>query len=85
MNQNFEEKPVTILDWLLTMLIMTIPLINLIMLIVWAFDSGTNPSKSNWAKASLIWMLISVVLMILLFSFFIGLAGGLGQYFENFR
>jgi hypothetical protein len=84
MNPQFEEKPVTVLDWLLTMLIMSIPLINIIMLIIWAFDSSTNPSKSSWAKASLIWMLISVFLAILMISFLVGMAGGLSQFFEGY-
>jgi hypothetical protein len=68
MNEQYPEKPVSVLDWILTIFILSIPLINLIMLIVWAFDSGTNPSKSNFAKASLIWMVISIVLSLLFFA-----------------
>jgi uncharacterized membrane protein YdbT with pleckstrin-like domain len=55
-------------DWVLTLIIMIIPLVNFIMLFVWAFGGGTNPSKANWAKASLIVMLISIVLGIILFG-----------------
>ncbi|MDD3626361.1 MAG: hypothetical protein PHV06_03500 [bacterium] len=54
--------PVSTGDWFLTMLLMCIPFINIILLFVWAFSGGTNPSKSNWAKATLIWMLIAFVL-----------------------
>lgn len=53
-------------DWVVTLIIMIIPLVNLIMLFVWAFGDGTNPSKANWAKASLILILISIVLSIIL-------------------
>ena len=57
--------PVSVGDWFVTMLIMIIPLVNLIMLFIWAFGSGTNESKANWAKASLIWMLVGIVIAIL--------------------
>jgi hypothetical protein len=60
-------------DWLLTLIIMLIPLVNLIMLFVWGFGGGTNPSKANWAKASLILMLISLVLGILMFGAIVSL------------
>lgn len=57
-------------DWVITILITSIPLVGLIMLFVWAFGSGTNPNKANWAKAALIWIAIFVVLYILLFMVF---------------
>ncbi len=62
------KGPVSVGEWVLTMLIMVIPLVNLIMLFVWAFGDGAKPSKANWAKASLIWMLIGFVVAILLWS-----------------
>jgi len=60
-------KPVTVGNWLLTALLMCIPLINVILLFVWAFGSNTPISKANWAKAALIWAVISVILYVLLF------------------
>ena len=35
--------------------------LGLISLLVWAFDGNTNASKSSWAKAMLVWHLISMV------------------------
>jgi hypothetical protein len=64
-NENPQRNlPVTVGDWILTMLIMVIPLVNLIMLLVWSFSGSTKISKANWAKASLVWMLIGIVVMI---------------------
>jgi len=51
-------------DWLIVLLLLIIPVVNLIMLLIWAFGSDTNPNKSNYAKAALIWMLIWVVLYV---------------------
>jgi hypothetical protein len=56
---------ISVKEWVLTILLMAIPLVNLIMLFVWAFGGGANPSKANYAKASLIWVLIGIVLYII--------------------
>jgi len=59
-------KPVTVGNWMLTTFLMCIPLVNIILLFVWAFGSNTPISKANWAKAALLWALISAVIYILL-------------------
>lgn len=56
----------TIGEWMLMMFLVSIPIVGLVMLLVWAFESNPHPIKSNWAKANLIWGLI-----MMLFSFFI--------------
>ena len=53
-------------EWLVTFLITSIPLIGIIMLFVWAFGSSTNESKSNWAKAILMWFVIVTVIYLLI-------------------
>ncbi|HMM03983.1 MULTISPECIES: hypothetical protein [unclassified Dysgonomonas] len=52
-------------EWLITMLIMIIPVVNFIMLFVWAFGSNTPESKANWAKAQLVWMVIGIILVVI--------------------
>lgn len=53
-------------DWLITMLIMIIPIANLVMLFIWGF--GNPDPRRNYARATLIWMAISIVLTILLYA-----------------
>ncbi len=60
-------------NWMITLLLTFIPLVNIIMLLVWAFGSGTHPSKANWAKAMLLWFVIFIGLSILM-----TLIGGIG-------
>lgn len=43
---------------------MMIPLVNLIMMFVWAFSSNTNPNKANYFKAALILFVIYLVLVV---------------------
>ena len=60
-------------EWILTFLITSIPIVGFIMLFVWAFGSNTNESKSNWAKAVLIWFAILIGIYIL-FALIFGVA-----------
>lgn len=64
-----DKKPVSFGNWLGTYFIMLIPavgwLVFLIMLFVWAFSDGTPESKKNWARATLVFVLIMFVLSLL--------------------
>ena len=53
MSEN-ENKPVSIGEWIITFIILGIPLLNVIMLIVWALGESTHPSKKSYAQAILI-------------------------------
>lgn len=64
------EEPVSFADWMLSMLIMCIPCVNIIMMFVWAFSSDTKKSKSNYFKAALVWMLIGIVLSVVMLGAF---------------
>ena len=63
-----DKSVISVGEWLITMLIMIIPLVNVIMLFVWAFGNDTAKTKSNWAKAQLIWMAIGIILAFLLWG-----------------
>ena len=52
---------VSVKEWLITNLIMMIPLVNIVMMLVWAFGSNTNPNKANYFKATLILFAIVMV------------------------
>ncbi len=54
-------------DWMITLLITAIPLVNIIMFIVWAASSTGNPNRTNWARASLAWMAILIILYAIFF------------------
>lgn len=63
---------VSVKEWLITNLILMIPLVNIVMTLVWAFSSNTNPNKANYFKAALILfaivMVIYLVLAVVLFG-----------------
>ena len=77
-NDNMEE-PVSFGDWMLTMLLMMIPCVNIVLMFVFAFGNGKK-SKSNFFKASLVWALISVVLSVVFGASIVAMLASLGAY-----
>lgn len=64
--RNYNDAPIiSIGEWMLTLFITAIPLVGFVMLFVWGFGAATNPTKANFAKATLIFMVIGIVLWFL--------------------
>ncbi len=67
-----KEKPISFGNWLLSMLVPFIPFVGIfaypVLLLVWAFSNDTPPSKKNWARASLIIILICIVIFVIFFA-----------------
>ena len=52
--QTRESEEVSVSEWIITIIITVIPIVNVIMYLIWAFGNNAKPSKANWAKASII-------------------------------
>ena len=63
--ENNNYRPMSIGDWIVTWILMAIPIVNFVLLLVWAFSTNTQPSKKSWAQASLIFLLIIIVFYII--------------------
>mgnify|MGYP001685756375 CR=1 FL=1 len=61
-------------SWMLTILLVGIPVLGFIYMLILAFGSGHSASKRNWARATLIWAVIGAVLGIVFF-FVLGMLG----------
>ena len=64
--QDPNDQPLSVGGWIGTMIVLMIPVVNFIMLLVWAFGSG-NKSRKNYCLASLI---IAVVMIVLIVVFY---------------
>ena len=53
-------------EWILYVFLLSIPLVNLILLFVWAFGNPSNQTKANFGKAGLIWIVILIVIYIII-------------------
>lgn len=65
-SQDNLEEPMTMGEWMITLLIMMIPCANIVMMFVWAFSSTEKKSKSNFFKAYLIFFAIMMVFLIVM-------------------
>lgn len=63
---NTENKPVSVGEWIITFILVAIPVVNLVMLLVWAFGSSTHPSKKTYSQAALLVGVVAVVLAVVL-------------------
>lgn len=75
------SQVMTTKDWLITLVIAAIPVVNIVMFFVWAFGDNANPNKANWAKASLLFMAIITALYVLLVVIIFGVMLGTGSSF----
>ena len=64
------EEPISMGEWLVTMLLMLIPCVNIVLMFVWAFSSKEKKSKSNYFKATLIFAAIILVIYIIFIAIF---------------
>jgi heme/copper-type cytochrome/quinol oxidase subunit 2 len=62
MSPKNDSNYVSVWSWFWMMFVVTIPVIGLIMIFVWAFV-GENESRKNYFRAILLWMLVSLILV----------------------
>jgi len=60
-----DTTPLKTTDYLVLILLSSIPVVGLILLLVWALSTTENVNRRNFCRAQLIWMGISVVVSIL--------------------
>ena len=60
------DAPLTVLDFFLMSLLSFVSIIGFIFLLIWAFSGNANINRKNYARAALIWILVSIGLVILL-------------------
>ncbi|MCR5337231.1 MAG: hypothetical protein K6E75_01610 [Lachnospiraceae bacterium] len=69
------EEPVSMGEWMICILLMMVPCVNIIMMFVWAFSKTEKKSKSNFFKVELILMAIIFGIYILAIIVIAAVAG----------
>jgi hypothetical protein len=59
-----ENRPMTVGDWIVTFIVLAIPIVGIIMQFVWALSSDTQPSKRTFCQAGLILTAIVIVVAV---------------------
>ena len=65
--QDKKTAPLSVGEILVTIILMSIPIVNIVMLIVWLTNKDTNLNKRNFAIAMLILECIGIALYVILF------------------
>ena len=60
-----ESSPVSLGDWVITLIVLAIPIVGIVMMFVWGFSGSTHPSKQNYCRAVLILAAVFFVLWLL--------------------
>ena len=68
-----DPAPMTVGEWWVVLLILSIPVLNIIMCLFWAFGRPGNVNRRTYCRAFLIWLLIWLT-----FTLAISLAASLG-------
>lgn len=73
---NYTEKreehsslDMSVVDWLITLIILAIPIVNIIAFIYWIFLSSGNVNRRNFCLAYLI-LIVSGILLVIIFQIF---------------
>lgn len=69
---NLNNQPMLLKDWILTYLLLLIPIANIVLMFIWAFGKNVNQSKKTFFQAQLIISAVVLLLYILFFGAIIG-------------
>lgn len=78
-SQESLDKPLTVKDYLIMFLLLSIPFANIVLIFVWAFSESINTNKKNFCKSYLIFtgIMTAVYLVFMVFIFAITSVGNL--------
>ncbi|MCL2152635.1 MAG: hypothetical protein FWH57_06720 [Oscillospiraceae bacterium] len=71
-------------DWIVTQLMLLIPIANIVFIFMWAFGKDVNPSKKSYFQATLIWFAVAIVITILMSIFMVSLFSSIFSGFANY-
>ncbi len=76
-----DNAPMTMGEWILTLLLMSIPCVNIVLCCVWAFGNTGNVNRRNFCRAELIFMGIGIVLGIIMVVIVAAVGIGASSYY----
>lgn len=78
--QNMQnDEIVSVKEWLGSLALLMIPIVNIVLMFVWAFSTDVKKSKSNFFKANLIFSAIIIGIYIVVLILFFIFAAALGS------
>lgn len=66
-------------DWVISILLLAVPIVQIIAPLVWVFSSSTPLSKKNFGKAILILWLVRIVLLVFFWGTLMAMFGAMSN------
>lgn len=82
---HLDTEPITVGGYLIMFLVMCIPVVNLVILLLWAFGKNGNVNRRNFSRAALIYIAIGIALTVGFVLFFVGIIANAVQYQQYHR
>ena len=79
------EEHVSTGGWIGINFLMIIPIVNIILLIVWAFGGSRQRSLQTWARAKLVLLLISILITVAVIVILIALGVSVSDMMKNVK
>lgn len=67
-SEGMDTSPLSMGEWILTLLVGVVPCIGLIFYFIWAFDKNGNINRRNYCRAALIMQMITIVICVIFFG-----------------
>lgn len=61
-------KEISVKEWMWTLILLYIPVVNVIFCLYWAFSSEANPSKKNLCRAIVYLVLLGIITLSVVFG-----------------
>lgn len=60
-NKQSDQKVISVGEWMVTILVFLLPVVNIIMMAYWAFSSEGSVNRRNFSRACLLWIIILLI------------------------
>jgi ABC-type sugar transport system permease subunit len=80
---NPQDRPLSVGDWIITLVILAIPLVGLLFLLYWALSSDSNLNRKNFCVAYIVIQIAIILIVVAVFAvlMFMGaLSGVMNDY-----
>ena len=78
--KGYDTSPMSVGEWVITMILLAIPIVGLVMLIYWIVSSTGNLNRRNYCLATLVIIAIGIVIGVIFAVFFGGMAALMGTH-----
>lgn len=82
-NNSGRDAVVTTGGWFVFMILLAIPVVNIIVIIVEAFGSGSNRNKQGYCRALIIWFILNLIGVGLMYGLFFGVLKAASEKFDE--